>query len=205
MNYIPFLVIIMIAPVIASPMPQQIIINNATNECAIFWRGDECSSCELPEGWEILDNSWEYPEACPEGYTTVELNFVCTPFKAKFCCSQGHSGSYGDCEDMVINDAMKQCAFVDDINNCTLPEGWAAYEGGDGFQDGLCPYEYEWTDIECLNGTSLVENTSNVVENTTDQVLGDVPVNRNPDNTPYAVFILVVVAAFAAFIALKKK
>jgi hypothetical protein len=95
----------------------------------------------------------------------VEIVPVCTAHKVTFCCTEGHSGALGDCEDVVINKAAEQCAFVEDIGACpSLPRGWEKH-GED------CPY-YEWAEnIECLGdegggaveGGSLIDNYRMVV------------------------------------------
>ena len=147
----------------AAPAPPQLAVNHESKQCAEFVGGDECVSCSPPAGWEILGNSWE--TECPAGYAQVEIVATCTAHKVTFCCTQGHSGAAGDCEDVVINEAAERCAFVDDISECpSLPTGWEKY-GAD------CPY-YEWADqIECLEnegggaieGGGLIDNYRMVV------------------------------------------
>jgi len=127
---------------LAAPAPPELIVNHETKQCAEFVSGDECVYCSPPEGWEILGGLEE--AECPEGYTTVEIQAVCQAAKNDFCCTEGHSGAPGDCEDVVINEAAGQCAFVEDINDCpALPGGWEKH-GAD------CPY-YDWAeDVACL-------------------------------------------------------
>ena len=147
----------------AAPAPPQLVVNHETKQCAEFVAGDECVNCSPPPGWEILGGLGE--TECPAGYTTVEIQSVCQAGKNTFCCTEGHSGASGDCEDVVINEAAEQCAFVEDINDCpALPRGWEKY-GAD------CPY-YEWAEnIECLGdegggaveGGSLIDNFRLVV------------------------------------------
>jgi hypothetical protein len=139
------------------------MVNHESKQCAEFFGGDECVSCSPPAGWEILGALWE--TECPAGYAQVEIVPTCTPHKVTFCCTEGHSGAPGDCEDVVINKAAEQCAFVEDIGECPgLPKGWEKY-GED------CPCS-EWAeDIECLvdegggavEGGSLVDNYGMVV------------------------------------------
>jgi len=126
----------------AAPAPPQLVVNHESKQCAEFVAGDECVSCSPPAGWEVLGNQWE--TECPAGYTQVEIVPVCTPHKVTFCCTEGHSGAPGDCEDVVINESAEQCAFVEDIDACpALPGGWEKH-GAD------CPY-YDWAeDIPCL-------------------------------------------------------
>lgn len=123
--------------VFAAPAPPELMINRESKQCAEYWAGDECLSCSAPAGWEILGG---LPEAqCPDGFAQVEIDLTCTPQKDEFCCTEGHSGAAGDCEDVVINRAKEQCAFVEDIGESpSLPGGWEKY-------GEECPY-YEWAD-----------------------------------------------------------
>ena len=144
--------------VFAAPAPPQLVVNHESKQCAEFSGGDECIYCSPPDGWEILGNSWE--TECPAGYAQVEIVSTCTAQKVSFCCTEGHSGAAGDCEDVVINEATEQCAFVEDISVCpSLPRGWDKY-GAD------CPY-YDWAEnVQCLDeeggggvaGGGLIEN-----------------------------------------------
>jgi hypothetical protein len=129
-------------PALAAPVPPELVVNHETQQCAEFWGGDECLSCSLPAGWEVLGGLGE--AECPEGYATVEIRSTCTAAKTPFCCTEGHSGASGDCEDVVIDRAADRCAFVEDINECpSLPGSWEKH-GTD------CPY-YEWADdVQCL-------------------------------------------------------
>jgi hypothetical protein len=128
---------------LAAPAPPQLVVNHETKQCAEFSAGDECVSCVPPAGWEILGNSVE--TECPAGYAQVEIVPICAARKVSFCCTEGHSGAPGDCEDVVINKATGQCAFVEDINRCpSLPGGWDKY-GAD------CPY-HDWAEnVQCLD------------------------------------------------------
>ena len=149
--------------VAAAPAPPQLAVNHESKQCAEFVGGDECVSCSPPAGWEILGNLWE--TECPAGYAQVEIVPKCTAHKVTFCCTEGHSGAPGDCEDVVVNKAAEQCAFVEDISECpALPNGWETL--GDD-----CPY-YEWADqIKCLgdedggaiDGGRLIDNYRIVV------------------------------------------
>ena len=127
----------------AAPLPPELAVNHETKECAEFWGGDECVRCSVPEGWEILGDTWE--AECPADYAMVEITPECSSAKVPFCCTEGHSGLAGDCDDVVINRLARHCAFVEDIANCpALPLGWARH-GED------CPY-YDWADdVECLD------------------------------------------------------
>jgi hypothetical protein len=129
-------------PTLAAPVPPELIVNHETKQCAEFWGGDECLVCSPPAGWEVL--GWLGEVECPDDYATVEINATCAAARTPFCCTEGHSGASGDCEDVVINRAAERCAFVEDINQCpALPGGWQKH-GTD------CPY-YEWADdVQCL-------------------------------------------------------
>ena len=128
---------------VAAPAPPELAVNHESKQCAEFWGGDECVVCSLPAGWESLGGLWE--AECPADYTTVEIKPTCRAGKIARCCSEGHSGAPGDCEDVVINRRAEQCAFVEDIAQCpALPHGWEKHG-----QD--CPY-YDWAaDVECLD------------------------------------------------------
>jgi hypothetical protein len=128
----------------AEPAPDKLVVNHETKECATIFGGDECMDCLPPEGWEVL--GWSYEAECPEGYTFTQVEEICTPFKDEFCCSEGHSGAHGDCEDMVINRVTLKCAFVDDINACNLPLGWQAKPDDTPIYEWACPGLYDWTD-----------------------------------------------------------
>jgi len=131
-------VFLSVTVVFAAPLPQRPVVNHQTHECAMITPGDECGDVVLPPGWEYLDEA--AGETCPVGYTTIELYPEWTKFKAPHCCMEGHSGVAGDCQDVIIEQSRKQCAFVEDIQSCVgLPEGWEAW-GKD------CPQGFEWVD-----------------------------------------------------------
>jgi len=104
--------------------------------------------CFPPEGWEILG----CPAECPAGYIEVsDIPSTCKHSKDQFCCTQGHSGVAGDCEDLVRNKKRKQCAFVRDVTDCQLPKGWASKSADESWHDWLCPNNYEWVaPLECV-------------------------------------------------------
>jgi len=133
-----FLLLLIEGPVMATQAMIPISVNDEKKQCTGFFGGDECSTCGvLPEGWRDIKG------ACPEGYAMVyfETPGRCKPEKNFLCCSSGHSGSRGDCEDMVLNKEAKRCAFVEDITQCSaLPVGWTKAEDG----VDLCPVEYKW-------------------------------------------------------------
>lgn len=120
-----FLLIGLVAHAVPSPM--QVIVDNATKECSFFSTGDECTRCEMPEGWTSLGIG----SACPSGFREVEAQVVCKPLTSQFCCSQGHSGSTGNCTGLMVNDGKKQCAFA------TAGSGWT--------NASICPADYEWS------------------------------------------------------------
>jgi hypothetical protein len=130
----------------AEPAPDKLVVNHETKECAIIFGGDECMDCLPPEGWEVL--GWSYQSECPAGYTLTEVEEICTPFKTEFCCTEGHSGAHGDCDDLVINTTTSECTFVEDVNACHLPADWEATPGEVYW---ACPGNYDWIDdFECL-------------------------------------------------------
>jgi hypothetical protein len=127
----------------AAPLPPELVVNHETKECAEFFGGDECMSCTVPEGWEILGYVGEVE--CPAGYAYIEhLEFECRPFKDEFCCSEGHSGVHGDCEDLVVDRGRKLCAFVDDIDTAQLPAGWEKRPEHLSPDQWYCPQDYAW-------------------------------------------------------------
>jgi hypothetical protein len=131
----------------AEPAPDKLVVNHETKECATIFGGDECMDCMPPEGWAVL--GWSYQAECPEGYTFTQVEEICTPFKDEFCCTDGHSGAHGDCDDLVINETDQQCVFVEDINACNLPTGWEA-KSADGYW--ACPRDFDWIEnLECLD------------------------------------------------------
>jgi hypothetical protein len=79
----------------------------------------------------------------------VNVAGIIVGHKSEHCCGAA-TGTHMDCEDVVINRAKEQCAFVEDINDCPhLPRGWEQY--------GWCPFAtVGWNDgtwvgyIECL-------------------------------------------------------
>jgi hypothetical protein len=151
---VPLLVLLLAprADGLAAPLPPVIVVNHDTQQCARMFAGDECMDCVPVEGWESLG-----PEGqCPAGYTMIDdVDYTCQHFKVQFCCSEGHSGASGDCADLVVNNKGKQCAFVADIQGCTLPKGWSGRPPTVEANDWVCPAEYEWIDeLACAIDTS---------------------------------------------------
>jgi hypothetical protein len=134
--------------VVAAPLPPLVVVNHEAKECSRILGGDECMDCLPPEGWEVLG----FDAQCPSDYAVVEnLPRTCMPFKTQFCCSEGHSGAHGDCEDLVINDRARQCAFVEDIDECELPSGWKRMPDNLEPHDWVCPSKAEWVDdLDCV-------------------------------------------------------
>jgi hypothetical protein len=128
----------------AAPMPPSPVVNHQTHQCAVIVPGDECGDVILPSGWEYLDEA--AGEVCPEGYATIELHPEWAHFKVPHCCMEGHSGVSGDCQDVVIDQSNRRCAFVEDIQNCQgLPDSWEAW--GEN-----CPTKFEWVDDVTCTG-----------------------------------------------------
>ena len=135
----------------AAPTPPLRVVNHQTKQCGEIFGGDECTDCFPPEGWESLGYTSEAP--CPEGYTVVDrIDYTCQGFKIDRCCSEGHSGAAGACQDLVINDKKKQCAFVDDIQTCVLPERWTKKPDSTDLYDWTCPADYRWLESLTCEG-----------------------------------------------------
>jgi hypothetical protein len=140
---------------LAAPLPPIRVVDHQTQECSeIPFGGDECMDCFPQEGWEVLGVAYDVP--CPAGYAVVEsVDYDCQPFKNQFCCSEGHSGVPGDCQDLVVNGRAKQCAFVDDIADCELPRRWSKRPDTVDLRDWVCPANYEWLEtLECSSESS---------------------------------------------------
>ena len=143
----------------AAPMPPSPVVNHQTRQCAVIVPGDECGDVILPSGWEYLDEA--AGETCPEGYATIDLNPKWMHFKATHCCTEGHSGSSGDCQDVVIQQSKRQCAFVEDIQTCAaLPNGWETWGKN-------CPTGFEWVDqVTCTSSSTAVFTPPSDIEPT---------------------------------------
>lgn len=149
------------SPAGATPTLPVIVVNHSTRQCAEVIQGDDCGWCEPLEGWEVL--GYSSGTTCPDGYEDLGYQGMtgeCRAYKSQFCCSS--HAHHGDCEDLVINESEHLCAFVEEIEGCTLPEGWAS--AGDTTQwSGRCPYEYQWVgDIACLARPEAPEPTATV-------------------------------------------
>lgn len=147
------------SPVGATPTPPVLMVNNSTKQCAMVIQGDDCHWCDPPEGWEILE--WSPEATCPAGYE--DLGFqgmagICRGYKNQFCCSNFQH--HGDCEDLIINESDQLCAFVEEIRDCTLPEGWTSAADTTRWF-GRCPYPYQWIpDITCVTAPKVAEPTA---------------------------------------------
>lgn len=105
--------------------------------CGEFIPGDECSQSSPSRQWTELSGP------CPKSYqNNIKIPaFQKEYYKNEFCCTSGHSGSAGNCVDLVINKSEKKCAFVRKIENCKkIPILWSKPET----EDRLCPSNYSW-------------------------------------------------------------
>jgi hypothetical protein len=158
-----FMLLVAPEPVVGAPSPDEMAKNDATKKCAEFFPGDECFRCIPTDGWTsvgvIADGA-----VCPDGYDMTDTNQVvlnCTHLKQERCCGDVFSGA-GNCEDLVINDVKKQCAFVNGgIASCgddafpptKLPPGWTM-QAENPNRIWLCPERknYVWVDnIRCVD------------------------------------------------------
>jgi hypothetical protein len=139
------IILVLAASCLAAPAPPEIIVNNATMECSMFNAGDECTRCEIPDGWVSLGRG---TVSCPEGYADISAARNCTPGRNARCCSEGHSGAMGDCGTVIVNDNAKACAFSDDYA-CQngIASGWKNASSG----SGQCPSGYGWETGPCEN------------------------------------------------------
>jgi hypothetical protein len=132
----------------AAPV-RKLVVNEGAKQCAWVFGGDECSDCvPVDDAWKIVEPGMG--QGCPGDFqmVRVELKRACRPFKRTHCCTKGHSGVQGDCEDMVINDQLKKCAFVDDLKSCALPAGWMGKPQAMPAKEWECPYA--WESVDCL-------------------------------------------------------
>lgn len=137
----------------AAPMPLQIIVNNDSMQCARFLPGDECMDCTPPEGWEVLG----LHESCPEGYTLVTISSSCSGFEHEHCCTEKHTGASGDCRNLIKNDLTKECTFVTNATNGTVPDGWQRMPKNATSSSWLCPLDYKWTTLAATNSVPATQ------------------------------------------------
>jgi hypothetical protein len=161
----------MAGSVVAAPTPPLTAVNEETKECGMMLGGDECTNCYPINGWTLLGNGVDVE--CPDGYVSGEPEYACDHFKAQHCCTEGHSGASGDCEDLIISHRYDQCAFVDDINTCEPPREWTQRPSGSKAEEWLCPTGYEWVDgIDCSAAESTPAATAEAPEGTSLFCLG---------------------------------
>ena len=96
----------------------------------------------VPAGWEELGMYGDV--TCPEDYSEIDLRPECKPFKIARCCTEGHSGAPGDCEDLVVNRILRECAFVEDINAAQLSGGWRSRPEDVTVREWVCPDHFTW-------------------------------------------------------------
>jgi len=156
--YISFMILVMVfLPLLASalwgatyaePLPPAKAVNHQTRQCAeILIPGDECGGVILPPNWEYLEEG----AICPDDYAVVRLDVGRYGYKDPACCYEmGLYGTHGDCQDVVIHPSKRECAFVEDIQNCpSLPDDWKAW-------GKYCPDKYKWVDnIACTAKVSI--------------------------------------------------
>lgn len=147
-------ILLLSSTVFAAPAMPRYGINEQIKECSEFFMGDECVGCTLPDGWQTIEEF-----QCPAGYKEIQKNSVCTPRKNRFCCTGAHSGTVGDCEDVVVNDVEKECAFVENINKCEqLPANWNEAEENEIFGSACPSFEYEWLEDTLDCEAKIIEN-----------------------------------------------
>lgn len=146
------LISILFSPASALQTPPDRVVNHETKQCALLFRGSVCTTCVPPEGWIVFSRGPYGP--CPAGYRQVEIKPVCYSSRTSFCCTEGHSGAPGSCEDLVVNRSKNQCAFVADLKKCKdLPEGWLRPEKGKP-GGNFCPLKYQWLEQNLQCGMS---------------------------------------------------
>ncbi len=191
--FVVFIATLISSSVFASQALPRYRINEQTKECSEFFMGDECVSCNIPEGWETIEEF-----QCPNGYNEIQADSVCMPRKDPFCCTVQHSGAAGDCEDVVVNDIEQKCAFVEDINKCAkLPTNWKQAEDVIEFWGKVCPsLEYEWLEETLDCETKIIDNDNIDNQN---NIAGD---NQQNPNTllfiigAVAIIILIIIIWF---------
>jgi hypothetical protein len=145
--------LMLIGPVFAAPLPLQTIVNDESMQCARFLPGDECMDCTPPEGWKILDPG----ASCPENYTIVTAKGICKGFENERCCTEGHTGASGDCQNMVKNDFTKECALMTNATTDTIPNGWQKMPESIISSNWVCPLDYTWTTLGATNSAAVTQ------------------------------------------------
>ncbi|MFH1364731.1 MAG: hypothetical protein ABIH52_03690 [Candidatus Aenigmatarchaeota archaeon] len=65
------LLIVLIVPSVSAVIAQQqTMVNHDEQQCSYFSGGDECMTCEIPEGWNITDK-------CPSDYEMIVADYDC--------------------------------------------------------------------------------------------------------------------------------
>jgi hypothetical protein len=76
---------------------------------------------------------------------------------------EGHSGAPGDCRNLVRNDSAKECAFVKDASNSSLPFGWLKMPSDLTSKDWVCPYDYKWTSVNLTSSNAIIVATHDLI------------------------------------------
>lgn len=116
----------------AEPALPKNVFNKVSKECSTIFGGDECTDCNPIAPWE--------EGKCPKNFKKVQTGIPtsCQPFKNERCCSEGHSGAIGACDDLLVNSKTKSCLFLEDRKSCKkLPIGWENKK--------QCPRSFQWT------------------------------------------------------------
>ena len=153
---------------LAEPGLNNVVVNHEENLCyPEFLAGDECQTCHPPEEWTVLGIAGEV--VCPKNYRIIsELAGSCTGYKTNYCCSASSSG-FGDCEDLLVNNQEKKCAFVKDIDLCaTLPSDWKPASRGE-FGAKFCPTGYGWLDNIACTDEDTIEDDRELLDKAMDK------------------------------------
>jgi len=159
------LTILIIIPitVFANFVPNTLVINENTKQCAKAYLGEKCTTCTLPEDWSTTNKV-----ECPKEYGFVFIETECKPIKSPYCCTIQHEGNGGTCNDVVVNIIEEKCAFVKNISKCeSLPENWK--EADENSRRGkICPtIDYEWLEgpLSCKGDENTVSTIDQNNEN----------------------------------------
>lgn len=137
-------VVFMIGLKTAVPAPPELIVNYQEKKCAYMNPGDECNQCNITPGWVSLGFS---NASCPQGYSVVDMrSFECAPLRSQYCCTEGHTGSAGNCSGIYISDSLRSCVFLNTAA-CVPSEDWAPAKD-------LCPADYSWNDETCSGASA---------------------------------------------------
>ncbi|MBN1941253.1 MAG: hypothetical protein JW772_03670 [Candidatus Diapherotrites archaeon] len=114
-----------------------LIVNESAKECAPYWLGNDCTICQVPEGWDTTSE-------CPEGYSLVEIEMDCSTVASRHCLCDIPQGPE-NCRnfEIIVNSSKKQCSAVEDITACTdIPESWERRPVGVSVTEWVCPENY---------------------------------------------------------------